>query len=112
MDDKPIVTKHASKRIRKRLNVSKSSVDTNAEQAYLNGVTHAETSGSLNRYINMLYLSNTNHANHIVLYNQYVYFFKGRTLITMMLIPQRYRKIAERLQKQKEEQKLMTTTTI
>ncbi len=92
------VTDHGCRRIRSRCGLSKKSAARMAEDAFENGITHANTTGSLNRYITALYFHNMS-ANNIRILNDKVFVFAGRTLITVLNLPPHYRKIVNKLAK-------------
>ena len=80
------VTKHGSKRVRKRSGINKKAVNRMADKAFKDGLKHCETSGRLNKWVTKLYFSNES-ANNIRIYGDKVYIFAGKTLITMMQVP-------------------------
>ena len=90
------VTRHAAKRMKERLDISKRTIDKNAERALQLGVKHSDTSGSLHRYITSLYWKDQT-ANNARIYCGNVYIFHNETLITVFPLPQRYRKTVERI---------------
>ena len=94
------VTKHAMKRTKERLGLPKRVSEKNAEKALLYGIRHKETSGSLHRYIEVLYWKNQA-ANNIRIYCNSVYIFNDDTLITVFPLPQKYRKTVDRLRKER-----------
>ena len=94
------VTDHAARRTKERLGISKRISEKNADKALQMGIRHSETSGSLHRYITALYWKNQT-ANNVRIYCENVYIFHNDTLITVFPLPQKYRKTASRLQKEK-----------
>lgn len=86
-----LITKHAEKRIRKRLGVPRSAVDKIAQDAFDNGIRHSEVSGRVKRFIDGQFLHNENHADNIRIHNRYVFIFKKDTLITVFGLPERLR---------------------
>lgn len=96
------VTNHAIQRTKERVGISKRISEKNADKALQLGITHSETSGSLNRYITSLYWKNPA-ANNIRIYCGNVYIFSFETLITVFSLPQKYRKTADKLWKEKKE---------
>lgn len=94
------VTKHAVRRTKERLGLPKRTSEKNAEKALKEGIRHKDTSGSLHRYIEALYWRNQT-ANNIRIYCNNVYIFHDQTLITIFPLPQKYRKIAEKLRKER-----------
>lgn len=61
------VSRHAAKRTKERVGLSKKIADKNAQKALDEGITHAETRGSLNRYLNHIYFSNKS-INNVRIY--------------------------------------------
>ena len=88
------VTEHAKDRSRQRVGLPKRAGEKNAERAYLEGIKHSETSGSLKRFIDGLYLSKGK-ANNIRIYCGNVYLFVDQDLVTIISLPPKYRKTAE-----------------
>jgi hypothetical protein len=84
-----VVTKHAKRRIKARAGINKRSSERLAEKAFMYGITHAELSGSLCRYIDGVYLKYRK-ANNIRIYNHQVFLFRGTVLITMFPLPTKY----------------------
>ena len=95
-----VVTRHGAKRIKERIGLGRGSIQRNVEKALADGVTHAETKGSLCRYLDRIYLLNQR-PNNMRVYNHMVYLFRGRTLITVLPLPQKYYSCANKIQKQK-----------
>ena len=94
------VTNHAVKRTKQRLGLPKKLAEKNAERALAEGLRHRDTGGSLYRYIESLYWKNKT-ANNVRVYCNFVYIFHDSLLITVYPLPQRYRKTAEKLRKEK-----------
>jgi hypothetical protein len=94
------ITNHAKQRTKNRVGLSKNIANKNAEKAMELGLTHKDVAGNLCRYIDKLYLSHRN-CNNIRIYNQYVYMFQDNTLITIILLPSHFHKLANKLQKEK-----------
>ncbi len=101
MTSTPIVSKHAEKRTKTRLGISKKLADKNAKKAMEFGLTHAETKNGLKRYLDSLYLS-YGIANNMRVYHHHVYIFKGVKLITILPLPQKFEKLADELQRNKK----------
>lgn len=97
-----VMTRHSVKRTKERVGLSKKIADKNAQRAFQYGVTHSEASGGLRRYLDKLYLSNGN-ANNVRIYHRYVYMFRGSTLLTILPLPNKFYALADKLQKQKDE---------
>lgn len=99
-----IVTNHGSQRIKDRLGVSKTIADKVSQKALEYGICHSETKGSFKRYIDSLYLKHRK-ANNIRIYHRKVYLFRGKVLITVLNLPNRFSSAADRLQKNKNLEK-------
>jgi hypothetical protein len=95
------VTDHGNKRMRSRCGVPKKSCLRLAEEAFKNGITYAETTGSLNKYITSLYFHNQT-ANNIRILNDKVFIFSNQVLITVLNLPPRYHKNVSKLVKRKQ----------
>lgn len=95
-----VLTDHSEQRIKDRLGLSKKIADKNAQKALDKGLTHAETKGSLRRFIDAIYLREKK-ANNIRIYNRKVYLFKDVVLITVLNLPNKYSSVADKLQKAK-----------
>lgn len=97
-------SKHGKNRTKERLGLSKKDADKNAQKALENGISHAECKGNLKRYIDKLCLQQKKGCKYRV-YHRYIYCFDTRTdvLITVMSLPQNLYKLADTLQKKKDE---------
>ena len=95
------VTRHAKQRTKERVGIPKRAAVKNANRALEKGIKHSETSGGLHRYVAALYWREQT-ANNIRIYGEYVYIFHDSTLITVFIPPQKYRKAANQLQKNRE----------
>ena len=98
-----IITDHAEDRFRERVKLPKRLVTKQARLALERGLTHAETAGSLRRYVDSLYREHRL-ANNIRIYCGTVYVFHFDTLITVFPVPQKYRKTAVLLAQKKKQQ--------
>lgn len=96
------VTTHAGKRIRERIGVNKKSVQTISDRALQRGLSHADLTGKLKRYVDKLYL-NGEVANNIKVYAEKVYLFRNTTLITVISLPTGLKKLANKLSKKDNE---------
>lgn len=97
-----IITDHAQKRIRKRMGANKKTVSKLSDLAFKNGITHSETTGSLRRYCDRLYLSHRI-PNNMRVYNQRVFLFKDNILITVVNLPQKYNRAEQKIKSRKIE---------
>ncbi|MPM35908.1 hypothetical protein SDC9_82502 [bioreactor metagenome] len=96
-----VITRHGAKRVKERIGLGKGSIQKNAEKALSFGITHAETKGSLHRYLDGVYLLKEC-SNNMRVYNRMVYLFRGNVLITVLPLPQKYLACADKLQKNKK----------
>ena len=92
-----VATKHAAKRTKERVGLSKKLADKNAQKALECGIKHSEVKGSLSRYLDGIYLSNRR-PNNMRIYQHNVYLFRDATLITILPLPPKYRRLADQLQ--------------
>jgi len=100
VDDKTVdLTRHAEKRIRQRLGINKKATGRNAEKALQHGVTHAEATGRLCKYLDGIFLHNCRPTNMRV-YNHSTYLFRDTKLITVLPLPRNLWKLADKLQRQ------------
>ena len=91
-----IVTTHAKKRIKERINIPKASVDRIANKAIDKGLKHSETSGQLCKFLDKLFLSHRT-AKNIRVFNQKVFLFSQKMiLITVVPLPNNLKKIADK----------------
>lgn len=95
------VTDHAAKRAKQRLGLPKRVVCKNAERALHKGIKHENTRGALRRYLDGLYLKRET-ANNIRIYCNSVYIFHNEMLITIFPLPQEFRKTAEKLKRENQ----------
>ena len=96
------VTNHAAQRTKERVGIPKRISEKNANKALQLGIRHNETSGSLHKYITALYLKQRT-ANNVRIYCGNVYIFHDEILITILTLPQKYRKAADRISRKKKE---------
>lgn len=94
------ITNHARLRGAERLNLPLEPFKRLAGIAMERGLSHAETTGKLNRYVTSLYMNGHN-ANNIRIYGDFVYLFKGGTLITVLALPNNMKAIANKLKNKK-----------
>ena len=92
------ITRHADKRLRKRVGVNRKAVEKLARKALTDGYTRQDFSGSLRRYLDALYYYNES-ANNIRVWGEKVWIFHDFTLITVLDLPQRYKNRANGIAK-------------
>lgn len=88
------VTKHGRNRAHQRTGLPRRTIDRNAERALKAGIARTDTRGALRRYLDKLYYSHDCAASNIRVYCGYVYIFNGDILITVLILPQEYRRTA------------------
>lgn len=90
------VTRHAEKRMMKRVGINKSSTGRIAQKVLDNGYTINQTKGKLKRWL--LYTRSKNmNINNIRVYGDKAYLFIDDNLITVLQIPTRLTKEVCRL---------------
>ena len=82
------VSKHAERKIRQRLGLKKKAVRKKADQAFAEGLVHADTRGRLKRYLDRAWLRHRQGNNMRVLHG-YIYIFHNDVLITVYRLPGR-----------------------
>lgn len=82
------VTKHAEKRLRKRLNIPKKSINENFGKAMLYGKKHAEFKGAFKRYLDYW---GREYGSAPVVYGNTIYFVIGNRLITAWPVPAKFK---------------------
>ena len=102
MDDL-IITNHAADRFRERVKLPKRAVTKNARLALEKGISQAEATGQLRKYIDNLYRNEAQQANNIRIYCGMVYIFYFDTLLTLFPVPKPLQKQAVLLQRQKRD---------
>lgn len=93
-------TVHGKERIRKRIGINKKAVEKMKDKAFTLGLTHSETTGSLNKYYTFLYFQNES-ATNIRIYANYVWIFTNEVLITVFPVPNRHKNSSNKLLKRK-----------
>lgn len=95
-DAKPVlaavlITEHAYERAKERLKWKSKVLDKMAEKAFLEGIKHKDTKGSLMRYLTKLWF-NYKHCNNVRIYGENIFFFCDNRLITVYQLPNDLRK--------------------
>lgn len=80
------VTKHAKKRVKERVGVSKTKADKMAKMAIERGVERTQTKGRLRKWVDSQFYKNP-HTTEIYIYGDKAYIFIGEGLITVLQIP-------------------------
>lgn len=97
------VSQHSEIRLKERCGLNKSSMSRMSNKAYEQGITHSETTGSLKRWMDKLYLS-YGKSNNTRLYGDKAYLFNGNYLITVIQIPNNLLPTALKIQRRKGEE--------
>ena len=98
------MSNHATDRMNERCGLNKKSAERLSKLALENGISHSDTSGSLNRYLTKLFFYNKT-ANNIRIYGEYVYIFCDDILITVMPLDNKYKKTVRNINTKKGETK-------
>lgn len=93
-----IVTKHAEKRLKERLGLTKKSLQRITDRAYTDGISHKETKGNLKKWMDSVYLKEKT-ANNMKLYGDKIFLFDRNILITILPIPNNLKNDVNRLMK-------------
>ena len=96
------MSNHATDRMSERCGLNKKSSERLSKLALENGISHNDTSGSLNRYLTKLFFYNKT-ANNIKIYGEYVYIFCDEILITVIPLDNKYKKIVRNMKNTKGE---------
>ena len=87
--NKPILTKHSKKRAKERAGITKNQLDTMAQRALKEGITHAQAKNELQSWMDGEYLKYET-ANNCRFYANKLYVFHDYTLITILDAPLTY----------------------
>lgn len=90
------VTIHGKHRMHQRCGIKSKAVDRISRIAFENGLSRADVSGPLGRYLDYLYFYNCE-ADNIRLYGDKVYVFCKDVLVTVLDTPRKYRPIVNKL---------------
>ena len=91
-----IITDHAEDRFKRRSGLPRRTVTKSAAVALDRGISAAEATGELRRYLE------TKQDGKAIAYCGLVYIYSGPTLITVYPMPVRYRKAAAKAQARKK----------
>jgi len=94
------VTEHGKERMKQRCKIKSKSAERLAKIAFEKGLTHAETRGELNRYVNSLYLYNRQ-ANNVRLYGNETYIFCNDVLVTVLDTPRHFLPVVNKLMRRR-----------
>ncbi len=95
-----ILSKHAEKRMKERLNLTKQAAIRMANKVYEQGIDGNIKNGSLKRYINgKIKEGKINEFTEVKIYGDYVYIFDNNVLITVFILPKNLKERANKTQK-------------
>lgn len=104
MDDFLHISEHGFQRAKERLSLGPDALRRTAAKAFHCGVTHAETSGRLNKWLSQNYQHHQK-GNCVRIYGLHVFVFEGVTLITVLHVPDYLRSAALHIQAKRKERK-------
>jgi hypothetical protein len=96
-----ILTFHSCDRLFSRMGGGKKGNQKLANRALQEGICHKETTGSLKRYLDKLYLSYKT-ANNMRIYGNNIYIFCDQILITVLTLPAKYSKIVKDIKERRK----------
>jgi hypothetical protein len=90
-----VITKHAKQRTKDRCGISKKISKKIADKALEKGIKHSDTTGSLKRYLDKIYLAQHN-ANNLRIYMEKIFLFHNNSQenieLSIFNLPQKYKK--------------------
>jgi hypothetical protein len=95
---KPAITAHGEDRVQERIGLPKRAIKRLATKALNEGITHSQTSGALHKYLSQVYLKH-HKASGMKLYGEFIWIFKGATLLTVLNLPNEYKVYMSELKK-------------
>lgn len=90
------VSNHAQQRAGERLGLSPGPFLKLAAKALEHGIKHVETSGSLKKHMDGLFLYRGT-ANNMRIYGEFIYLFCNQTLITVYGLPNEFKAVVSKL---------------
>lgn len=100
-ESKVTLSDHGSDRVCERVGGRKKTAARIAEEAYEKGLKHAETKGTLKKYLDAKGM-NGKITDNVRIYHHQVWFFDDKKLITVYALPPRLCTLADTLQKKKD----------
>ena len=89
------VSRHAERRMRKRLGIGRDSCLRMAERIYEKGKKYSDTTGRLRRYIDFVrFKEGENKDFDVRVYGNYIYIYKEEVLITVYEIDKKLKRLA------------------
>jgi hypothetical protein len=98
MDIDAIVTRHANKRIRERVGISKSASKNLAKKVLKDGLDSSELEGKIKEYVDKV-SSKSKNGNNIKFFNDKIYIFANEFLLTVIPLPKHLMKVSLKLRK-------------
>lgn len=90
-----IITAHAYKRAKERLGLDHNATDRMAVKAFVAGLKHSDCKAKLKKYVDWLFLQYKKCGN-IRIYGEAVWLFTEGTLVTILNLPNEYKKLAKK----------------
>ena len=84
------ISKHAEKRIRKRMGVNRSAVSSVVSDALERGIGSGQCSGSLRRYLDKIYFG-PGSADKGIVYQDHIFLLKRNILVSVIPAPKKYK---------------------
>ena len=100
-----LVTKHGEQRIKDRIGLSKKISQEICDKALKDGIAHKETTGSLCKYLDKIYLQ-YKRSNNTRIYHEKVFLFNNETLITVLDLPNNFKRLVEKIKLNKKNEKV------
>lgn len=94
------LTRHAAERASERMGLNTKALARTAAKALSKGLAHADTKGSLNRYLSRLFLAQRK-ADNMRIHGEHIYLFAGESLITILHLPHEHKAAARRAMQRK-----------
>lgn len=86
------MTKHADQRMKERLGIQKCSLSRVEKNALARGKSRKDYTGDMRKHLDGLYLKRGT-ANNMKVYQQSVFMFEKKNLITVIKLPNRLKKL-------------------
>lgn len=99
------VTSHAKDRIKERLGVNKKSSKKVTKIALEKGLNIDELTGPLLKFAEQKISANNNAVNNVAVYNEKLFLFENKRLVTVIPLGLKLKKIAQKLLQRKYESK-------
>jgi hypothetical protein len=97
------ITKHAYKRAKERLGLSKKALRRHVIKVEGQGLRHGDFSGSMKRYLDKEFLAHGK-ATDMRVYGHFLYIIHGEILITIVDVPTKFARYVDQVIASKEEE--------